>query len=192
MENDQQNKKPENLPSFPHRRAAVKSLQDAGYKISDAQFYRHCEKGMVRINPDGSVLESEIRAYAVNLKRIAGDIKDLNDLQSQKTQAEVEKIRLQAAKLKFDQEKEEGKYILRADLYSELASRAAVFDTGFRHTFNVCVREWIALVGGKPEKSADLLQALNQALDEQLNSYATIKTYHILFVEDDIENKATD
>ena len=192
MENKSEKQGSELLPSFPNRLVAVKKLQDAGYKISDAQFYRHCEKGMVRINPDGSILESEIRGYAVNLKRVTGNIQDLNNLQSQKTKKEVEKLRLQNAKLRFDQEKEEGKYILRADLYSELASRAAVFDTGFRHTFNVCVREWIALVGGKPEKSADLLQALNQALDEQLNSYATIKTYHILFVEDDIENKATD
>jgi hypothetical protein len=185
MENKQKNQGLEILPSFPNRRSAVKSLQEAGYQISDAQFYRHCEKGMVRVNPDGSVLESEIRGYTANLKRIVGDIEDLNNIHSLKTKKEVEKLELQNAKLKFDQEKEQGKYIPRVDLYSELASRAAVLDTGFRHMFNVHAREWIALVGGQFDKSADFLQALNHALDEQLNTYANIKTFHVLFVDDD-------
>ena len=183
MENKQENQGPEILPSFLNRRVAVKKLQDAGYKISDAQFYRHCKKGMVRINPDGSILEAEIRGYAANLKRVAGNIEDLNDMQSQKTQQEVKKLELQNAKLKFDQAKEKGKYIPRADFEAELAARAAVFDTGFRHAFNVHAREWIAIVAGKPEKSADFLQDLNRVLDEVLNSYATVKTFQVVFEE---------
>jgi hypothetical protein len=179
------------LTSFPSLRSVFFHLQAAGYKISIAKIYRDFKKGLIHKEIDGTVLETEARAYivAANLTRISGNIEDLSDLHSQKNRKEIEKLDEQVAKLRFEREKEQGKYILKNDFATELAARAAVFDSGFRHLFNVKVREWIALVGGKSEKAADFLQELNQALDEQLTTYASTKTYQVLFIDDGFDNK---
>jgi len=168
-------------PVFSSLREVVRHLTQAGYKVSKSKISRDKKKNAIRVEPDGTILESEVRVYAGTLERARGDIKDLSDIHAQKTAKEVESIELKIAKQQFDLEKETGRYILRRDFEAELASRAVVFDAGFRHMFNMKVREWIALVGGKSEKSSDLLDKLNQALDEQLNSYASLKTYHVIF-----------
>lgn len=177
------------LPTFPSRRSVFFHLVSAGYKISIAKVYRDFKKGLIRKEMDGTVLETEVRAYAANLERIDGSIKDLSDLQAQKSREELRKLREQVAKLRFEREKDHGKYIPRQDFEAELAARAVVFDSGFRYLFQVKAREWISLVGGKPEKTADFLAALNQALDDQLTTYATTKSYHVTFVSDKPSNE---
>ena len=169
------------MATFPSLLAAMENLASAGYKISKSKIYRDKDKNFIRVNTDGTVPETEVRAYAATLERKGGSIDDLNDIHNRKTGKEIERLEEQIRKLRFDREKEQGKFIPRGEFESELAARAAVFDSGFRHAFNVKAREWIALVGGKPEKAADFLLALNQALDEQLTSYATTRTFQVMF-----------
>jgi hypothetical protein len=92
----------------------------------------------------------------------------------------------------FDLEKEQGKYIPKADFESELAARAAVLESGFRNLFNIRIREWIALVNGKPERAADLMAALNRGLDEQLNTYATTRSFQVIFEDNPEETEEPD
>ena len=179
----------ENIPKFESLRAVAKHLDVAGYKTSKSKISRDKQKGLIRVNQDGSVFETEVRAYAALLPRKDASIKDLSDVHARKTAKEVESLNLKVERQQFELEKEKGKYIPRQYFEAELAARAVVFDSGFRHMFQVKIREWIALVGGKPEKAADFLLALNQALDEQLTSYATTRTFHVLF-EANEENDA--
>ncbi len=178
-------KKTENfISSFPSLFAVVAHLDQAGYKISKSKIYRDKDKNFIKTNQDGSVPETEVRAYAATLERKDGSLDDLSDIHARKTGKEVEKLEEQIAKLKFEREKEQGKFIPKKDFESELAARAAVFESGFRHMFNLNCREWIALVGGKTDRTADFLQALNEALDKQLNSYATLKIFQVMFSEE--------
>jgi hypothetical protein len=173
-----------NSAHFSSLREVVRHLQQTGYKVSQSKISRDKIKNLIKVNSDGTVPETEVRAYTATLTRVEGNIDDLNDIHAKKTSREVDRLDEQIAKLKFERKKEEGKYIPKADFEAELAARAAVFDTGFRHAFNIHAREWIALVGGKPEKSADFLQSLNKILDEQLNNYATTKIFQVIFTED--------
>jgi len=168
------------LPAFKTRNAVLVHLNSAGYKVSRGKLYGDFEKKLIRMEPDGSVLEIEVRNYAVN------QLTDgYQDIQALKNEKEVEKLNEQIAKLRFERKKEEGKYIPKKDFEAELAARAAVFDSGFRHAFNVKGRELIALVGGKPDKAADFLAALNQILDDQLTTYATTKVFQVMFLKDE-------
>ncbi len=168
------------LPALKNRRAVLLHLQQSGYKVSRGKLYGDFEKGLIRMEKDGSVLEIEVRNYAVNHL-----VDENQDLQSLKNQKEVEKLDEQIAKLKFERKKEQGKYILKKDFEAELAARAAVFDSGFRHVFNMKARTWITLVGGKAEKAADFLEELNAMLDEQLTTYATLKVFQVMFSKGD-------
>ncbi|MCK5313221.1 MAG: hypothetical protein KAJ62_13980 [Desulfobacteraceae bacterium] len=184
---DNKTDKGKDLPALVFRNlyAVLGHLQEAGFRVSRPKIYKDKKKGQIRVNSDGTVLESEVRAYAATLKRKDGSIADLNDVHARKANKEVERLEEQIAKLRFENEKETGKYILRTDFEAELAARAVVLESGFRHLFNMKAREWITLVNGKIEKSADFLQELNSSIDEQLNSYATTKTFQVMF-EDDI------
>jgi len=168
------------LPSFKSRRAVLLHLNQSGYKVSRGKLYGDFKKKLIRMESDGTVLEIEVRNYAVNHLT-----DNSNDMQALKNEKEVEKLDEQIAKLRFEREKEEGKYILKKEFEAELAARAAVFDSGFRHLFNVRAREWITLLSGNPEKAPDFIQELNQALDDQLTTYASTRVYQVMFSNTD-------
>jgi len=174
-------------PVFDNIYQVVEHLDAAGFRISKSKLYRDKDKNKIRINPDGTVPETEVRAYASTLERKEGDIGDMSDIHAQKTKKEVEKLEEQISKARFERELQEGKYIPKKDFEAELSARAMVLETGIKHMFNMRVREWIAMAGGKAEKSADLLQQMNEALDAQLTEYANTDRYQVMFGEDETE-----
>jgi len=172
------------LPSFKSLHQVLQHLKDAGYKIGKSKLYEDAKKGAIRINPDNTVLETEVRAYAGTLARVDGDIQDLNDIHNRKAAKDVELtgIKIQRAQLELD--KELGKYIPRNDFEQELAARAMIFENGFRNLFATQAAEWIALVAGKPGKLPDFMRVLNQALDGQLSSFATTRTFQVIVLDE--------
>lgn len=163
--------------------AVVEHLSAAGFKVSKSKIYRDQGKGMIRVNPDGTVPETEVRAYAATLERVGGDISDLSDIHAKKTAREVESLEIKIAKQKYELEKDQGKYLPRADFELELAARAVIFETGLKHRIRSKVSEWIALVGGKADKGPDLLESMEAEIEAELSSYATTKTFQVLFLE---------
>ena len=67
-----------NNSDFSSLREAVRHLQAAGYKISKSKISRDKGKNLIKVNGDGTVPETEVRAYAATLERTAGSIDDLN------------------------------------------------------------------------------------------------------------------
>ena len=168
-------------PSFVSLHAVVDHLKGAGYRISKSKIYRDKDKGTIRVNPDGTVLETEVRAYAATLDRLVADIGDLTDIHAIKTQRDVELREEQIKKLRLQRKVEEGKYIPRKDFEAELSSRAVVLDSGLRHMVQMKAAEWVALSCGKTEKIPELILAVNQELDRLMNGYASIESYHVMF-----------
>jgi len=171
------------LPRFKNLLAVFKHLKQKGFKIGKTKLYEDAARGIVKVMPDGQVLETEVKAYAAKLKKIEGDLGDLDDVHRMKAEKEVTLQEIKIKRQRFEYEKERGKWIERVQFEAELAARASALDTGFRYKFRFHCRELIALVNGKPEKTAELLARLNQILDEQLNEYASVKTNHILIME---------
>jgi hypothetical protein len=171
--------------SFNSLHEVVSHLDAAGFRISKSKIYRDKEKGFIRVNPEnGSVPETEVRAYAASLDRKDGDIGDMSDIHAKKTAKEVEKLEEQIKKARFEREKEEGLYIPKKDFEAELSARAVVLESGLKHQYNMKVREWIAIVSGRPEKAADLLQQMNESLDHQMTEFANTGRYQVMFGEE--------
>jgi len=170
------------MKAFQNLITAMIHLDQSGFKISKSKIYRDKDKNFIKVEPDGTVLESEIRAYASTLERKdGGSLEDLNDVHLRKANKDVELRDLKIKRMQFDLDKERGLYIERKLFEAELAARAMVFESGFRHTFTMHLREWVAMVGGRLEKEADFLQALNHALDSQLSGYASTQSYQVMF-----------
>jgi hypothetical protein len=163
-------------------------LNAEGYKVSKSKIYRDADEGKITREADGTVTAEAAREYA-KTHLVRSDAvhtkEELKNLQATKLKKAIRNQDIDYARKKFDLEKEQGKYIPRDDFNAEMAARAAVLDSGFRHLFNVKTREWIKLVEGNPDRQADLLAQLNQDLDEQLTKYATTQVFQVLFEEKD-------
>ncbi len=170
-------------------------LIEQGYKVSKSKIYRDAENGKIQAQTDGSGNKS-VSAIAAweyaekHLEKVGANKGDLKNLQATKLLEAIKIQKIDRQRKTFDLEREQGKYIPRAEFESELAARAAVLESGFRHLFNVKAREWIAIVGGKPDRTADFLAALNDGLDEQLNTYATTKVFQVIFEDRDDEQES--
>jgi len=168
-------------PVFESLLSVCTHLTNSGYKISKSKLYRDRDKGMIRINKDGTVLETEVRAYAATLERKNGDIGDLSDIHAQKAQVDVKVREEQYKKLKFARLRDEGKYLPRRDFEAELASRAVVMEAGFRQHYRLNVSRWIALVGGKREKTPEFMEELINGLEAQLAAYSNLDTFLVMY-----------
>jgi hypothetical protein len=177
----------EQANSFHSLHEVLSHLDAAGFRISKSKIYRDKDKGMIRVNPeDGSVQETEVRAHAASLDRKDGDIGNMSDMHAQKTAKEVEKLEAQIKKARFEREKEEGMYIPKKDFEAEFSARAVVLESGIKYQYNMKVWEWIVIVGGKPEKFAELLQQMNESLDHQMTEFANTGRYQVMFGEDGV------
>ncbi|MCG8620231.1 MAG: hypothetical protein MI802_28765, partial [Desulfobacterales bacterium] len=76
-------------------------------------------------------------------------------------------------------------YIPKKDFEAELASRALVLESGFKHRINLRLPDIIGTVGGNVTQSPDLRDLLYGIVDEQLSAYATTDTYQVMFEEED-------
>lgn len=163
-----------------------------GYKVSKSKIYRDAENGKIQAESDAagnkSVTALAAWEYAEkHLEKTGVNKGDLKNLQATKLMQAIKIQEIDHRRKTFDLEKEQGKYIPKAEFEAELAARASVLDSGFRNMFNIKVREWIALVNGTPERAPDFLAALNRALDEQLNTYATTRTFLVMFEDSERE-----
>ncbi len=167
-------------PCFVSLRAVLIHLERSGYKISQSKIYRDKNKGLIQVRPDGKVPKAEARAYAATLEHIDGHTGDIKDIQVRKKVKEADSLDLKVEKQRWELDRDQGQYMPIKDFHTELAARAVIFETGMKHCFNMRVGEWVALVGGKPERAPDLLQEMIQPVEQELNSYANPQTFHVV------------
>lgn len=173
-------------PAFKNKIAVAKYLKDQKIRIGKSKLYKDAESGRLRVQPDGSVLLSDvdlyIRAYGTPRQK-AGSDKDIEFLQKEKLELESQKLREQIAKLEWDREKEAGKYLLRSDFEMELAARAAVLETSLRQMASSKAYEWIAVCKGDYTKTADLSDMITAEVGAVLNDYAATDRFQVIFIE---------
>jgi hypothetical protein len=173
-------------PSFPNVIAVARHFKDEGLKVGKSKLYKDADKGLLRVQPDGSVLLSDVelykRAYLTPRQKAGGD-RHIEDLQKEKLEKEIKKLEEQNAKLVWDREKESGKYLLKSDFEMELAARAAVLETSLRQMASLKSYEWIAVCRGDYTKSADMAAMVTAEIGAVLNDYASTERFQVIFVE---------
>jgi hypothetical protein len=173
-------------PAFSNKYAVYMSIKEDGLKVSKSKLYKDADKGLLRVQPDGSVFLSDVELYKrayLSLKQKAGGNKVIEDLQKEKLEKEIKKLDEQNAKLAWDREKESGKYLLKSDFEMELAARAAVLETSLRQMASTKAYEWIAICRGDYTKSADMAAMVTAEIGAVLNDYASTERFQVIFVE---------
>lgn len=168
---------------FKSIRKCVEYLFEQGWKISTSSMQRHVKQGLVKPDlPSGGFSRKSILKYAgrhLKMRRTLMRLAD-EELQRKKTEAEVFKLNEQGKLAQIKRLSEQGRYLLREDVYLELAARTATLEAGLRHMVHSSAGDWIALVDGNDKKVGDLIRDINGALDALLNEYAT-KEFEVIF-----------
>ncbi len=161
----------------------VDYLDEEGWKISKSTIYEHQKKGMIRPDNGKKYTLKAVVAYAkayLVLKKTRQKKKD-EDLQRQKTLAEIERIQEKTKLEKIIRLNKEGKLIEKESVYLELASRAAVLEAGLKGMVQARARDWVTLVDGDEKKTADLVRELMTEIDLTVNEFATTKEFQVVF-----------
>lgn len=173
---------------FENRLKVLEYLQKQGYKIAKSKLYSDTKNGYLRLQSNGSILLQDVEAYIKNLglQRFNMDGPDPEEaelLNQQKQKKVIEKLEWENKKRKFEYEREIGRYIPREDLELELASRAGVLDSGLRTKIKTHARDWIRMAGGRADKVPEVIEDIFQVLDGQLNEFARMDRFQVIFDE---------
>lgn len=178
---------------FRNRLAASKWMRENGYKIGKSKLYQDTASGLLKVEPDGTVTIESVRRYIdhpeagirehLDTVQAGADV-EVREYHRRVAIAKAEKTELEAAKLRFEMDREQGKWIPRDDLEMEMAGRAAVFEHGFRNLVRIRLDDWIHLVGGNVARAGELRIVINEELDRLLNQYSRSDNFLVLFEED--------
>lgn len=158
-------------------------LKSEGWQVSQSTVYKHGQEGKIR--PDvGKVYSlAAVKRYASRYLMWAETKQKIGieELQLAKYKAEVAWKGEQARRERIKRMAEEGKYILRSDLFLELAARAATLEAGLKYMISARAADLIEMVGGDQKKVGDLIRAMENGLNEGLNEFASTKEFHVVF-----------
>jgi len=172
---------------FDTQTAVIKHLTDQGYKATRCNVSYHVKLGhLAKVNgrfPLDLVTrfaESYLVKSATGLTIGTSELIGAKEL---KTRLEAEKLQEQVHMARLQRERLQGKYISREEVYLELAARAVVIGTGLSHMFQIKGIDIISTVEGNTARYPELIEFLQGAADELLNSYASTDEFEVLFEE---------
>jgi hypothetical protein len=173
---------PESAPAvesvrFRRLSEVVKWLKDEGYKIKKSKVYMDAKAGYLSVAEDGGYSQEAVLAYVhtQSLEKIS-DSKagKLDALSERRLEKEVEKLTVQVEKLTWDMERDQGKYLPKDEVRTELALKISAFEAGFKHISVTRASDWVAAVGGRQEKQQVLIDMIHSAIDTLLGEFAQV------------------
>lgn len=164
----------------------VKWLNGEGYKIKKSKVYMDAKAGYLSASEDGTFSQESVLAYVhtQSLEKIADNkAGKLDALSEQRLKKEVEKLTVQVEKLTWDMERDQGKYLAKEDVRTELALKISAFEAGFKHIAVTRASDWIAAVAGRQEKQQVLVDMVNNAIDTLLDEFSRVEELDLI-IED--------
>ncbi len=174
-----------------NKAAVLRHLESDGWEVKKQTFYNHCASGKLAKNRNGLFTRRTVKKYAETWLVRSGSgqtvAEEGEDLLAEKTREEILRIRTTREREEFRLGKERGLYMLRSDIYLELAGRAVVLENNLRHLVQSRVPAYIAAVHGRQDRVPDLVDMMDTDIDKLLNEYATSE-FQVVITESDQES----
>lgn len=171
-------------PAFKSRVEVLKYLWTQGAKVSRGKLYNDAESGKLRIQADGSVLLSDVDIYVMAYLKAGkkgGMAPEIENLNKEKLNEEIKKLKEQNKKLAWEREKETGKYILRDDFEMEIVSRAVVLDVSLKQMISSKALNYISMCKGDFAQTAEVIREMTADINNVLNDYATTEKFQVFY-----------
>lgn len=155
----------------------VKYLKDEGYKVGKSKVYQDAKAGFLTGDDTlGYTLEAVLAyAHTQMLEKVStGKSTKIDRLTEVRLEKEVEKLTEQVKKLQFELSRDQGKYLLKEDVRTELAQRIAAFEAAFKHLVRTSAAEWVEMVAGDQSMTDRMAARIYGDIDAMLNEMAVI------------------
>jgi len=169
-------------PPFYNRKEVLLFLQGQGYDLKKTKLYDAAKKGLLNVQPDGTVLRSDVSDYILHgdLKKKADEYGNISEEQADRIKNENKKFKVQIEKLEFELERDKGKYLLKSDVQTTVAIKIGALESGLKHLAMTKAVDWIITVGGDPKKVRVWQELYYADLDELLHEFGNMDEIQIL------------
>ncbi|MBW2598595.1 MAG: hypothetical protein JRC60_00480 [Deltaproteobacteria bacterium] len=163
--------------SFKNRPEALRYLQTTGHKIKKSKLYKDVKKGLLKMEPDGSILRSSIDQYIAHpmsglIQPDESDDDDTKGLTLERLQADTDRLKAQAEHWALKNLREKGLVVYRSEFEQALAARAILLKEDLRNFARGEIPDIIKIVAGDPNKNIELMEYLLERVDDWLNRYS--------------------
>lgn len=157
--------------------AVVDFLIANGYRIKKTKAYADAKKGLLKVRDDKTVLKSDALDYAemAGVKKVNVDVGSINDIKLKTAQVELRIKETKDEKLKFELDREKGKYLLKSDVAVENATKFGIIEAGIKHLMRTKAAQYCEIVGGNGKRAVNLIEAFNLDVDSIFNQFCSIK-----------------
>jgi len=181
---DRQQDEDGGIKKFRTKKNALEYLLEAGWKIGQSQFYKHCKDGLLRPQADGSYAQKAVDKYAKTwLKQLATGQK-VNDrmdrMQEEKLEADLRASKFKMEEAEFNLGVRKSKFIPRDDFELAIVGRAVAFMAHLNHTVQSEAADWIELVGGDQTRAPELVQAISRAIEQRMGDFAADAEFDVI------------
>jgi len=175
-------------PVFTDRAAVLSYLEKQGYKIKKTKLYRDAQKGLLKIEPDGSVLEIAVRAYMAALAK--KDIEDPAAKTAQKIDEEIRGLKLKNERQQIELDVLKNKYIERDEAVFEFCAKFSILREYLRYFITTQTPALIDLCRGDQTCSSAVMDLLNPEIHNMFNRIAKTDRFEVTFVAGEADSKA--
>lgn len=155
-------------PPFKNRLEVLKHLVGAGYKVSQGRLYKDAAAGLLTVQPDGTVFRSDVSDYILRagLEKIANESGQPSVYAEEEARERIRKLQNQNMDLEFRRAVEQGKFILKEEVYTQLAVKIGAFEAAMKYMTRVRAVDWIDATGGNAAKKQILIDLAEADLDD--------------------------
>lgn len=158
---------------FASRKKAHDWLLENGHKVSIGKFYGDCDKGLIVLAGDGSVSKFAVLEYALSLKKDVqvdpGKALDAAEHDRRKAKADADMAEMKAEKMRRE---EDALWLHADDAWSAVAGLVGRLRDSIRHHLYASQGELAMTAGGEQERSQELFEAMDAAVDLAFNEVA--------------------
>ena len=161
--------------SFKSRLEVLAYLQGQGYKIKKSKLYLDCKKGLLKVEPDGSVLPESVKNYIAHpLSHLSDgtESEKMEKLALERLAADTARMQAQAEHWTIKNLREKGLLVWKSEFERALAKRAIQLKEDLRNFARGDAPEIVRLCDGNPDKIQDVQAYLLERVDDILNRYA--------------------
>ena len=157
--------------------AVIRFLKGKGYRIEKSKVYQDKRKGLLRCGENGTISEDDALAYAVRseLGKVSDAVAEIDQYAGVRSKKEIEKLEVQTEKLRFELDKERGKYILKEDVRLQVAIKLAALEAGIKNVVRVNAADWIHKTGGDAKKESMFCNLVYAEVDLLLGEFGNME-----------------
>ena len=170
--------------------AVEKYLTSAGWKVKKSKLYQDKKKGLLKVQPDGTVLKFDADTYAAANLAPSDAAPDADDQETLKLKRELLRVELETKRQIQERtvmrlQRERGDLLSREELDNTLVAFVTVLRASLRQFFYMLTPQLVEIVRGDPSRIEEAIHFELNKSNEFWNGFAKARDFDVVDDEDE-------